>query len=303
MGKNRRRLILLSILMAVVWVTLLAVHVQLTFRLVSLNKGWGTDVRFGFLTVSLMLLILLCCFITIIIIVRRERQIVEFREKMVHSIIHELKTPITSINLACQLLQDPTVPKDAESTSTYIAMIDNESQTLRDLVEEVLSVFRTNQIPKKELREVSLHKLLHSVVDVHRLALEECGAKVYYDLLAENDKVLGDATHLGNAFSNLIDNAIKYRNGDLILNLSTRNVKNMIEVRVADNGIGIDKKDQKLVFEPFSRVNTDNANYVKGFGLGLSYVGFVVDYHQGSVKIESELGEGATFIVSLPILN
>lgn len=303
MKNNRRRLIILSTLMAAVWFTLLGAYVHLTLRLLQMQKEWTGDILIGFIAASVMLFILIWCFFTIIVIVRRERKMVLFKEKMVHSVIHELKTPITTINLACQLLQDKTVPTDQEATDSYIEMISNESKSLEELVEEVLMVFRADKIPGRELHEVSVHELLHSMVNVHRLALEECGAKVNFDLQADCDTVMGESTHLGNALSNLIDNAIKYRNGDLVLSISTRNVNNMIEIRIVDNGIGIDSKDQILIFEPFSRVNSDNAQYVKGYGLGLSYVKYVTDYHKGTIKVESEKGKGATFVLSLPVKN
>ena len=262
-------------------------------------KQW--DIIAGFVIFVLMMLIMLCCFIGIISIVIRQRKVNEFRERMVYSITHELKTPLTTINLASQLLQDNTVQKDQETTESYLKMITAETISLRDLVEEVLSVYREDMAPVKEKHDVSIHELLRNVVNVHQLALNECHATVSLELNAERDVVRGVQTHLFNAFSNLIDNAIKYRNGDLKLLIATRNVGNMLEISVSDNGIGIEKKYQKLIFEPFARVNTDNAQYVKGYGIGLSYVGFVVNYHNGTIKVESELHKGANFIVYLPI--
>ena len=112
---------------------------------------------------------------------------------------------------------------------------------------------------------------------------------------------MGDRDHLLNGFSNLIDNAIKYRNGDLVITISTKNVGNVIEIQFADNGIGIDKANQSLIFEPFARVNTENKHYVKGYGLGLNYLSQIVKYHKGTIKLESELGNGARFFVYLPL--
>jgi two-component system phosphate regulon sensor histidine kinase PhoR len=148
---------------------------------------------------------------------------------------------------------------------------------------------------------VYVHKLLKTVLEVHRLPLNECHGEVVFDLLANRDVVLGDLPHLANAFSNLIDNAIKYRKDNLVITISTRNVGDNLEIRFSDNGIGISRSDQKLIFEPFTRVNTDNEHYVKGYGLGLNYVMHVVEYHKGTIKLESELGKGSTFIVSLPL--
>ena len=267
----------------------------------DLHRQFSWDVYMGTLLLIVLLAVVLLCFILVIALISKESRVVRMRSKVMNHIIHELKTPITTISLATQLLRDKSVDKDSETADSYLSMIDGESKSLQGLVEEVLMLVRSEKLPKRERREISVHELLREVVDVHRLLLNECQAEVVFDLQAERDVILGDRMHLFNAFSNLVDNAIKYRNGALVLQVQTRNDKNTIEIRIADNGIGIDEKDQKWIFEPFSRINTDNPNYVKGFGLGLSYVKYVADYHYGKIKVESKMGKGATFILSLPL--
>ena len=124
---------------------------------------------------------------------------------------------------------------------------------------------------------------------------------VVFDLQAQSDVVFGDLPHLANVFSNLIDNSIKYRREQLVIKVSTRNVGDTIEIRVEDNGIGISESDQQFIFEPFARANTNNKHYVKGYGLGLNYVMNIIEYHEGTIKVESELGKGTVFIISLPL--
>ena len=306
MKLRKKALIFFSTLMGVVWVLLLIAQMHL-YRRVLQNESLVTvhhsswDIYLGMVLLAVMLVVILVCFVAIIIMITRESKAVRLRTNVTNHIIHELKTPITTINLTTQLLRDESVQKDPEATDSYLNIIEGESNSLKTLVDEVLTVFRTEQLPVRDMHEISMHELLQTVVKVHQLALEECKAEVHFDLGAENDVVLGDRIHLINAMSNLIDNAIKYRNGDLVINVTTRNVGNMIEIRIQDNGIGISKEDQKQIFEPFSRINTDNAHYVKGYGLGLSYVRFViVKHHGGVIKVDSELGEGSTFIVSLP---
>lgn len=269
----------------------------------GLAKNYSWDMSIGVILLFVLLAAILACFIEIFVLIIKESKARKMRSNLMNHIIHEFKTPITTISLTCQLLRDKSVPKDQETVDYYLSMVDGESKALQNLVEEVLMVFRSEKLPQRELREISVHEMLHSVVEVHRISLNECNAQVFFDLQAEMDEVMGDSVHLFNAFSNLVDNAIKYRNGNLVLQINTRNVNNNIEIRIIDNGIGIDAKDQKSIFEPFSRVNTDNASYVKGFGLGLSYVKYVADYHNGSIKVDSELGKGATFLLSLPVKN
>ena len=269
----------------------------------ELDQHYSRDMFLSILLLFLMLAAILICFFIIITLIVRESKHKRFRSNLMNYIIHEFKTPITTISLASQLLRDETVQKDPEATQSYLTMVDGEAQSLQTLVEEVLTVFRSEKPTSRERQEISLHALLREVVGIHQLALTECGGTVQWDLRAEKDRIMGERIYLMNAFSNLIDNAIKYRNGSLVLVISTQNLRNMVEIRFKDNGIGIGREDQKRIFEPFARVNVNNAHYVKGYGLGLSYVQYLVRYHGGRIKVESELGEGATFVVSLPILN
>lgn len=266
-------------------------------------ESWFHDnVVTGYIVVGLIIAVILGCLIGSVFIILRQRKINRFRETMMHNITHELKTPLTTISLASQLLLDDSVEKDEALRHSYLRMIADETKSMQDLVDEALAMFRNSKTFRERV-DVSVNKLLPMVVEVHRLSLNECQGEVVFDFHAENDVVFGDLPHLANAFSNLIDNAIKYREGHLVITISTRNVGDRIEIRVADNGIGIAKSDQKLIFEAFSRVNTDNEHYVKGYGLGLNYVLHIVEYHKGTVKVESDLHHGATFIITLPLKN
>ena len=287
MKKRKIALIILSVLMGVFWMVLLIVQLRLSEHTLSF----------------VLLAAVLLSFIAVIVLIVREYKARKLRSNIMNHIIHEFKTPITTISLATQLLRDESVQKDPDATQSYLSMIDGEAKSLQSLVEEVLTVFRSEKLPSREKQMVSLHELLQEAVNNHRLTLDECGAEVHFDLRAKEDNIMGDRIYLVNAFSNLIDNAIKYRNGSLVLAIGTRNENNNIEIRFKDNGIGISKENHSVVFEPFSRVNTDNAQYVKGYGLGLSYVQYVVKYHGGKIKVESDLGKGATFILSLPVKN
>ena len=267
----------------------------------ELEHHYCWDMSLGIALLFVFLAAILLCFTGIIIMIVKQTKADKLYANFINHIIHEFKTPITTISLTTQLLKDESVQKDLEDSNSYLDMIDAEAQSLQVLVDEVLTVFRTEQLPRRKMHVVALHELLHHVVNIHQLALKDCGSETFLDLQAENDLVKADQLYLTNAFSNLIDNAIKYRDGKLTLTISTKNVGKMIEIRFKDNGIGISKENQGTIFEPFSRVNVDNPKYVKGYGLGLSYVRNVVCYHGGIIRVESELGKGATFIVSLPL--
>lgn len=113
-------------------------------------------------------------------------------------------------------------------------------------------------------------------------------------------KVAADRFHLTHALENLVDNALKYSRDEVRIRLSARRAAKGVELRVADNGIGIDRTAQAHIFEKFYRVPTGDRHDVKGFGLGLYYVRLIARRHGGEITVESAPGRGSTFILSLP---
>lgn len=301
MGKNKtnRSYLWFGLLLGVVWVLLFLALIHQATKVFSVQTEWSTIT--SYVVLAVLVIMLLFCFVRFFLGIRRQYKINEFRENMVHNMVHELKTPLTTIDLASQFLQDKSVVKDEATMDSYLRMISDESKSVRDLVDQLLSVFSSQNVSDKSKTDVFINRLLKTVAKIHQLALTECHGVINFDLQAEKDVVFGNLPHLSNAFSNLIDNAIKYRNGDLVLNISTRNVGDSIKIAFADNGIGIEKSNLQLIFEPFTRFNTDNSHYVKGYGLGLDYVNNVVKHHKGTITVESELHQGSTFVVTLPL--
>lgn len=301
MGKNKtnRSYLWFGLLLGAVWVLLFLALIHQATKVFSVQTEWSTIT--SYVVLAVLVIMLLFCFVRFFLGIRRQYKINEFRENMVHNMVHELKTPLTTIDLASQFLQDKSVVKDEATMDSYLRMISDESKSVRDLVDQLLSVFSSQNVSDKSKTDVFINRLLKTVAKIHQLALTECHGVINFDLQAEKDVVFGNLPHLSNAFSNLIDNAIKYRNGDLVLNISTRNVGDSIKIAFADNGIGIEKSNLQLIFEPFTRFNTDNSHYVKGYGLGLDYVNNVVKHHKGTITVESELHQGSTFVVTLPL--
>ena len=269
----------------------------------TLVRKLHREMIIGYAAIFLMLILLLCCFINFFYIILKQRKIFLFREKMAHFITHEVKTPLTTINLSAQLLKDDSVVTDEAAKNNYLDMIVDETKVLESLVDEVLTVFRLERMPMADVTDIEIHKLLKEVCKVHTAKLNDCEAKVKFDLKADREVVEGNYTHLFNAFSNLVDNAVKYRKESLRLNIATRNCANDIQIIVADNGIGISEENLPLIFEPFTRLNTDDVHYVKGFGMGLDYVKHIVEFHKGTITVESELGKGTVFTITLPLKN
>ncbi|MDE5940629.1 MAG: HAMP domain-containing histidine kinase, partial [Muribaculaceae bacterium] len=220
---------------------------------------------------------------------------------------HEFKTPISSISLAAQMLNDPSVRKSPTMLQHISGVINDETKRLRFQVEKVLQM---SMFDKKSgtlrLQDIDANLLISNVVNTFRLKVEKYGGNIDARFDAEDAIVNVDEMHFTNVIFNLLDNAFKYRREEepLKLTVTTRNIpQDRLEIIVADNGIGIRKDDLKKIFEKFYRVSTGNRHDVKGFGLGLAYVSKMIGLMGGEIKAESELGKGTRFIIILPLLE
>jgi signal transduction histidine kinase len=220
---------------------------------------------------------------------------------------HEFKTPISTISLAAQMLNDDSVRKSPTMLQHISGVINDETKRLRFQVEKVLQM---SMFDKKKgtlrLQDVDANSLISNVVHTFRLKVEKYGGHITASFDANDAIVNVDEMHFTNVIFNLLDNAVKYRNEDvpLELNISTKNVSgDKLRITIADNGIGIKKEDLKKIFEKFYRVSTGNRHDVKGFGLGLAYVYKMLNLMGGSITAESEYGKGTRFIITLPLLS
>ena len=249
--------------------------------------------------------VLLITFIFTIAIIFRQKRYSEMKNDFVNNMTHELKTPIASISLAAQMLNDDSVNKSESMMKHLGGVIADESKRLRFLVEKVLqmSMFDKKDAVFKK-KEMDLNEPLENIANSFTLRVEHTGGKIMMDIGAVDSAIYVDEVHFSNMIHNLMDNAVKYRNPDkpLELMLKTWNDEKHLYFSIQDNGMGIKKENLKKIFDKFYRVHTGNKHDVKGFGLGLAYVKKVVDLHQGEIKAESELGKGTKFTVSLPVL-
>ena len=256
-------------------------------------------------SVVLVFLILLVYVVTIIVIFR-QKNLNTMKSDFINNMTHELKTPISTISLAAQMLQEQDVAnRSPESLKQIATVIRDESKRLSIQVEKVLqmAMFEKENSTLK-LTEVNINALITDVIGSFSLKVASKGGRVITRLEATDDVALVDEVHFTNVIFNLMDNALKYC-GDktLLLTVETYNVKDNLVITIEDNGIGISKDDQKRIFEKFYRVSTGNLHNVKGFGLGLAYVKKIVTEHKGTIKVESEPNIGTKFIITIPILK
>ena len=254
-------------------------------------------------TIALLTLIL-SIFIVAIIIIFRQKQLNNMKNDFVNNMTHELKTPISTISLASQMLQDPVVGKTPETLKHISNVIKDETKRLSLQVEKVLqmAIFEKDKSILK-LNEISINSLISDIISNFSLKVTSKGGKITSNLKALNDLALVDEVHFTNVIFNLMDNALKYSDKSLLLTIETWNEKDNLLISIEDNGIGINKDDLKRIFEKFYRVSTGNLHNVKGFGLGLAYVKKIVTEHKGTIKVESEINIGSKFTITIPTLK
>ena len=267
----------------------------------DMNSYIFSSVRF-MIPALVFTIVLLITFLFTIVVIFRQKRYSEIKNDFINNMTHELKTPISSISLAAQMLNDESVPK-SPSMLQHLGSVIND---VRFLVEKVLqmSMFDRKQATFKK-KELDLNELLETIASSFTLRVEHTGGKIYTEIEAIDSAIFVDEVHFQNAITNLMDNAVKYRKPEepLDIYIRTWNEKGHLYFSIRDTGLGIKKDNVKKIFDKFYRVHTGNVHDVKGFGLGLAYVKKIITLHEGDIKCESELGKGTTFTVTLPILK
>ncbi len=278
-----------------------------------LNVYFPTKKDYIFSSIKFMIpsfaftLILLLIFIYAIMVAFRQKKVNEMKTDFINNMTHELKTPISSISLAAQMLGDDSVRKSESMMRHITEVIGEDTKRLRFLVEKVLQMsLYYDRKSALNLSYVDANDVIIGIAHTFKLKVEKYGGKITTDLGAEDSTIHVDKMHFTNVIYNLLDNAVKYRDEKRPLNLklSTSTVAGhpeRIRITVADTAMGIRRDDLKKIFDKFYRVNTGDVHDVKGFGLGLAYVKKMISEFGGEISAESEPGIGTTFTILLPL--
>jgi signal transduction histidine kinase len=258
---------------------------------------------------------LLAAFAVTLWIVMRQKRLSEMKKDFISNMTHELKTPVTSISIASQMLNDESTMemlvkegslRESASFNKITRTISDETRRLHFLIDKVLQMSLMDDGRSiMKIKEVDVNDLLLNTVQIFDIQVEKCGGTLELELEATESVVYVDEMHFTNVLFNLMENAVKYRQPDVPLKLcaKTENIGDKILISISDNGTGIKKENLKKIFDRFYRVSTGNVHNVKGFGLGLAYVKKIIEELNGTIKVESELKIGTKFIISLPYIQ
>ncbi len=250
----------------------------------------------------ILLLVIIACFSYAIYIILKQKKLSELKNDFINNMTHEFKTPIATVSLAAEALSDTDISMNKAHVDKYVGVIKDETSRLGTQVERVL---QAATMEKEELRinksKQNLHNLITDCAEKGNIQLSQEESSINLQLNAAHFITEIDGHHFYNAITNLLDNAIKYTTNLPRILITTENTGESIRIKIKDNGIGISSDQQKHVFDKFYRVPTGNVHNVKGFGLGLNYVQYVIQAHQGEIKVSSEIKKGSVFTIELPL--
>ena len=253
---------------------------------------------FNIIISGIFLVVIGLCFYYVILKVFDLKKLSETKNEFIDNMTHELKTPISTISLACEALLDKEII-NKDSKENYVKIINDENKRLGGQVEKVLSIAKTEKKNYEiDFDKLDIHKIINDSIKINQFKIEKREGKILQNLNAGNSVISGNYDHLLNVFNNLIENANKYSLDIPSIEISTENKNDKIFVIVSDKGIGIRKSNLDKIFDKFYREPQGNIHNVKGFGLGLSYVRNIVVKHNATIKVESQLNKGTKFEIS-----
>ena len=234
---------------------------------------------------------------------KRLEELNELKSFFMHTITHELKTPLTSIKLFTEKLQDKK-HCGSDKADFFLKVIDGESDKLRRLIDNILDYARIEKGMKSyHQKPVNLSQVVEKAIESMRYQFMISNQSV--EVLNMPDEIIinADEEAVERAVTNLLTNAIKYSSGESKTTIALKKINGSAGVEVRDNGRGISKEDLKNIFEPFKRVKSVEIRKIEGTGLGLAIVKHIMDAHNGRIEVESEIGKGSKFTLWFSLAN
>lgn len=249
---------------------------------------------FAFAVISILTLITL--FVIALKALIKQKKVSDVKTDFINNITHELKTPLTTLSVSTKILARKDIRENEKIFNDVLETIGRQNNRLQNLIDQVM----TNSLGHEEIElrkeKTAAHAFLKAIVADFNLAFP--GVKIHTDFRADETALVLDKFHLTTAITNVLENAAKYGCSNITIRTALRGTD--FSIGITDDGIGIPKSKQPLLFDKFYRVEQGNLHNAKGLGLGLYYVDQIVRAHKGTINVVSDLGKGATFNISIP---
>lgn len=276
------------------------------FGLLFHNKFWFLlyQVASVFVVSAVLVVLLLGSFFSTLLVLQRQKQLSALKNDFINNLTHELKTPIFASSIIYKIIREKLHHFTHQELDYHIALLEKENLQLKQKVEKVLELsVLERKDPVLHRQEIDIHEIIRQKTAIYQILISAEKGNITYELRAERSAIFGDPLHIGNIVDNLLDNAIKYCEFSPEIMIYTCNQDDALVLKISDNGMGIDSKDQAYIFDKFYRVSQGNLHQTKGFGLGLSYVKMMTEMHRGQISLESKIGKGSTFTLIFPLYH
>ncbi|WP_372949420.1 sensor histidine kinase [Mariniphaga sp.] len=253
-----------------------------------------------YLFTGLLLVVILFFGYTLSVIIR-QRQLSQIQKDFINNLTHELKTPISSIALSAKVISEEKILENPKRLFEYAQIIQNQNNRMKENVEKVLNLASLEKNKLHLNREkIELNDFINAVTENFKHSDAGKKATLTLNISQNQTYIIADKFHFSNLVINILENSVKYCEKEPQIKIDIQKIKNHLQIRFTDNGIGISKKYRKKIFNRFYRVPTGNVHNVKGFGLGLDYVRKIVKAHKWVIKVDENPEGGSIFTLIIP---
>ncbi|MFQ6603660.1 sensor histidine kinase [Flavobacterium sp. C3NV] len=227
----------------------------------------------------------------------KQKKVNEIKTDFINNITHELKTPLTTLGISTKILERKDIRDNDESFNAIVDTISRQNNRLQNLIDQVMANSLAENGIDLQKEKIETEDFLLTIINDFKITYPKVDIKTNFQ--TQDTNLILDKFYLTTALLNVLENAVKY--GSNKITIKTRMVQNQFSISIDDDGIGIEKNKQSLLFEKFYRVEQGNLHNTKGLGLGLYYVDQIIKAHQGSVSVVSDLGKGTQFTILLKV--
>lgn len=245
----------------------------------------------------LSILTLITLFVIALKALIKQKKVSDVKTDFINNITHELKTPLATLGISTKILEQKNIRDNDENFTSIVNTISRQNSRLQNLIDQVMANSLAENDIELQKEKIETEDFLLSIVNDFKITFPKINLKT--DFQTQKTILVLDRFHLTTAFLNVLENAVKY--GSTTITVKTKNIENQFSITFEDDGIGIAKNKQSLLFDKFYRVEQGNLHNTKGLGLGLYYVDQIVKAHQGSVNVISDLGKGSQFTILLKV--